>query len=66
MAMTLKQESRPARVMLSGTETVEVAAEKDIQIRYWGPGAVDVLAVTVPAGKVWTVTFNVHIVETDV
>ena len=65
MAMTLDEESRPARMSLTGTETVLVPAGKHVKIET-SPSGVEILDAVVPAGKAWTVTVNVYIVETDV
>ena len=64
MAMTLSEESRPARTSLTGTETVLVLAGKSVKIETT-PDGVEILDAEVPAGKAWTVTVNVYIVQTD-
>lgn len=64
MAMTLSEESRPARMSLTGTETVLAPAGKFVKIET-APDGVEILNAEVPAGKAWTVTVNVYIVETD-
>ncbi len=57
--------SFPASTTLHGEETgVVVAAGKSIVIETT-PGGLDICNETVPAGKVWTVSIGVNIVETD-
>ena len=50
------------------TETVALAAGNKFRVQRWNPaeGIVDILAeVTVPVGKVWSVSIIVDISETD-
>lgn len=64
MTITLAEESKPARVTKSGSETFTVQSGKNVTVAYYDPGIVRVLNVDVPAGKTWTVTVNVYVVET--
>jgi len=48
-----------------GTETFTVEAGKKVRIRYWSPDAIDVLDVSVPAGKSWSVSIVIDIQEVD-
>ena len=63
MAITLATEDRPARVTKMGSETFTAVAGKTVKIET-SPQGVEILNATVPAGKTWTVTVHVYIMET--
>lgn len=63
MAITLTEQDLPARLTRHGSDTVTLQAGDRLQVRRGMP-IEELLDVTVPAGKMWTATVNVHIVET--
>lgn len=65
MAIALVTEERAARTAKNGSETFVVQAGKNVTVAYYDPGIVRVLNENVPAGKVWTVTVGVYIIETS-
>ena len=68
MTISLETEAYPARTLKYGGEKFELAVGEKVRIQKWidGGGIVDVLAeVTVPAGKAWTASTTINIVETD-
>ena len=64
MAITLITETRTARVVKYGNDTVTVAAGKSLKVET-SPGGEELLDEEVPTGKSWDVTVSVYIVETD-
>jgi len=69
MAINLATTTQAARLETShsvGGETFTLSAGKQIQIRDNETGSiVNRLALTVPAGKAWSVTIDISIAETD-
>ena len=63
MAIVLVEESRPAKTVLNGSDTVILAAGKHVKVET-SPGGEELLDAVVPAGKTWTVTVGVYILET--
>jgi len=63
MAITLNEEALPARTTKSGSGTVTASAGQSLKIET-SPRGEELLDAEVPAGKSWTVTVNVYIVET--
>ena len=63
MAITLTEESLPARVTKQGSDAVTLTAGKHLKIET-SPSGEELLDAEVPAGKTWTVTVSVHVVET--
>lgn len=64
--MTLTTTTLPARTKLTGEQgNIVLPAGRVFKIETT-PGGAEVLEVTVPAGKVWTVVISVSIDETNV
>lgn len=64
MAITLVTETLPQRVTKAGSGVVVVTAGQSLKIETT-PAGEEMLDAEVPAGKVWTATVSVHVVETD-
>ncbi len=62
MAIVLDTEERLAKIIKTGSDTVEIAAGKFLKIETT-PSGEELLNVEVPGGKTWTVTVTVHIEE---
>jgi len=62
MAIELRTEALPARTTKAGNGTFTVPAGKTLKFETT-PGGQELLNVVVPAGKTWTVTVNVYVVE---
>jgi len=63
MAITLSTESLPARTSKQGSDQLTLTAGKTLKIETT-PDGEEILSATVPAGKTWTVTVSVHVLET--
>lgn len=63
MAITLTEENLPARVTKQGSDAFTLAAGKHLKIET-SPSGDELLDAEVPAGKTWSVTVSVHVVET--
>lgn len=63
MAITLVADALPARTTRQGSDTFTVTAGQRVTIET-APRGIEVLDAVVPAGKTWTVTVNVYVVET--
>ena len=63
MAITLVEESRPARMWKYGGDSFELVAGKHLKIET-SPGGEELLDAVVPAGKTWDINLTVNIVET--
>ena len=57
--------ARVAYLLKRGDETFALESGKRLRVQKFAPGAVDVLDVTVPAGKDWTITMTIQIEERD-
>jgi len=64
MAITLATESLPQRTTKQGSGMVTATAGQILSIET-SPAGEELLNAEVPAGKVWQVTVNVSIQETD-
>ena len=62
--MDLRDISVEARSVVAGDQLFEVAAGKTLKIET-SPQGQDILDLTVPVGKKWSVQINVAITETD-
>lgn len=63
--MQLLTTSHPAKTTKSGTAVLEIPAGKNLKIETTPEGE-EILNVTVPTGKKWTVNISVSITETSV
>lgn len=61
--MELVNTSQPAKTQLTGRETVQIPGGKALKVETT-PDGVEILNRTVPAGKTWSVQFNIEIIET--
>lgn len=64
MSMTLNRVELPAITKLQGVSTFVATAGNRIIIKT-GPDGEEVLSERVPAGKEWTVSIGINIIETD-
>lgn len=64
MAISLQDYEHAAKTVKSGHDTVAVVAGQRFVVES-SPGGADVLDVTCPAGKAWSVRVIVEITETD-
>lgn len=62
MAIVLVEEARPAKTVKSGADTFVVTAGQKVTVETT-PGGAEILDAEVPAGKTWTVTVSVYILE---
>lgn len=64
MAITLAEISITPKVHKDGNDTITLPPGKTMKIET-SPDGEEIMNETVPAGKQWTITVGVHIVETD-
>ena len=65
--MQLQSNTTPVKqsvTTLAGHQVITIPAGKVLRIETT-PGGVEILDVTIPAGKSWTATIRLDIVETD-
>jgi len=61
----IKQPVATGDLLRVGETTVEVAAGKRFEVAYWTRGKQEILSLTCPDGRKWSVYTLVKITETD-
>jgi hypothetical protein len=64
MSIDLNRDTVPEQVTLGGAGVFEIIGEKTLKLES-SPGGVEYMNETIPAGKVWRVSINISVTETD-